>query len=86
MARLLFIVDDTFAVRNRGIVLVPGIALEDKAGTGTKVLLKLPDGSQSTCSILGAEQFMDARVTTRAILVDLEKSQVPIGTEVWTID
>ena len=86
MARLLFIVEDSFAIKGRGLVLVPGVALEDQAGKGTRIVLKVPLGTKLKSTILGAESFMDSRVSKKAILVNLNKSQVPNGTEIWTDD
>jgi hypothetical protein len=57
MARRLFIVEDTFMIKGRGLVPVPGIVPqgEERFCVGDPILLKRPDGSSLAWQIGGLE-------------------------------
>lgn len=82
MATFLFKVEDRFVIPHRGLVLFPGLG--DKAAlvkTGSSIRLIRPDKSEIVTSIKG--------ITTEAnhdILIPLTSDDVPMETEVWTID
>ncbi|WZO98811.1 hypothetical protein EP7_000402 [Isosphaeraceae bacterium EP7] len=59
MARLLFTVEDTFEIRNRGLVLVPGIIPEgdERFRIGAPITLLRPDGSSLDAQIGGIDMF-----------------------------
>lgn len=73
---LLFIVDNTFLIPGRGLILTPGPG-KKPANLGDKIKLIRPDKSVIETIIIGMS-FND----NRDILVEKELN-VPIGTEVW---
>jgi translation elongation factor EF-Tu-like GTPase len=90
MARRLFTVEDTFTVRGRGLVFVPGIVPQgdERFKVGDPIVLRLP-GGKSTLSNIGAIEFLTgAKSRTDVVLLfkELRKEDVPIGTEVWSVD
>ena len=89
MPRLLFKVEDTFLIRARGVVLVPGIAPvgDERFRTGDGLRLKRPDGSEVQTTIGGLEMFTGTMKPDMPVLLKgLGKADVPIGTEVWSVD
>ena len=87
MARKLFAVEDTFTIQQRGPILAPGVQPEDdeRFRTGDALRLVRPDGSEVFTSIGGIEFFHPDPLGRFAILVPLAKSEIPIGTEVWSL-
>ena len=88
-SRCLFVVEDSFLIRGRGLVLVPGIIPEgdERFRVGNPIRLKRPDGSAIDTSIGGLELVCpNPRMDAVIMLNDLSKEDVPIGTEVWSID
>ena len=89
MPRLLFKVDDTFLIRARGLVLVPGIVPvgDERFRIGDSLRLKRPDGSEVETTIGGLEMFTETtKPDIPVLLKGLGKEDVPIGTEVWSVD
>jgi translation elongation factor EF-Tu-like GTPase len=89
MARRLFTVEDTFMVRGRGLVLVPGIVPQgdERFRVGDAIQKKLPDETSRFCNIDGLERITGtSRVDVVVLLRELTKEDVPIGTEVWSVD
>jgi hypothetical protein len=90
MARLLFTVEDIWTIRGRGIVISPGLVPQgdERFRLGDRLELHRPDGSVIVTKIEGWDLFH--RGPNGEIEVLLEKSitkdQVPIGTEVWSVD
>jgi hypothetical protein len=83
----LFIVEDTFAIKGRGLVLAPGIVPvgEERFRVGDPLLLKRPDGSTVDVSIGGVELLCpNPRHNVVIMLKGLSKEDVPVGTEVWS--
>jgi hypothetical protein len=88
MGRLLFVVEDTFAITGRGLVLVPGILPEgdERFRVGNSILLRKPDGSTVETRIGGLELLCpNPRHDVVIMLKDRTKADVPIGTEVWSV-
>jgi hypothetical protein len=90
MGRLLFVVEDTFMIRGRGLMTLPGIKLTDdeRFTRDDPILLKRPDGTAKRWCIGGVEMPMTPapRLEYPVLLEGLEKDDVPIGTEVWSVD
>lgn len=89
MARRLFTVEDTFAIRERGLVLAPGIIPEgeERFRVGDPITLLRPDGSSIEAKIGGLELLDPNRRRDVVIMLKgMTKSDVPIGTEVWSVD
>jgi hypothetical protein len=92
MARRLFVVEDTFFIKRRGLVLVPGIVpqAKERFRVGDPIVLKRPDGPRLESTIGGIEiiSCSPPRPGTDVVILlkNLDKAEVPIGTEVWSVD
>ncbi|MEX2092030.1 MAG: hypothetical protein WD971_05100 [Pirellulales bacterium] len=89
MSRMLFIVEDTFYIQDRGLVSVPGIVPigDERFRVGDEILLKRPDGTELATTIGGLELCdPNPRNEVVVVLKNLKKCDVPIGTEVWTVE
>ena len=87
MGRQLFTVEDTFIIRGRGLVMVPGIIPEgdERFRVGDQILLKRPDGSESVVNIDSLElPTPNRRHEVWVMLKNTSKQDMPIGTEVWS--
>ncbi len=85
MDRMLFTVEDTFLLKDRGMVLVPGIGPEDRIRVGDPLTLKRPDDTRLRTVISGIEMNTpNPRRTYPLLIRELSKEDVPIGTEVWS--
>ena len=87
-ARCLFIISDTFIIKGWGIALVPGIKPEgdERFRVGDTVELRKPDGTVARVKISAIEMFSPPSGALPIMLKDVtERSDVPIGTEVWSI-
>jgi hypothetical protein len=89
MARILFTVGDRFLVQGRGLVAVPGIVPQGSEcfRVGDPLLLRHPDGSVLRTAIGGLE-LLDPNPNHEVVVLfkDLSKDDVPVGTEVWSVD
>ena len=92
MARLLFVVEDAFFIKGRGLIPVPGIVPEgdERYRVGDPILLKRPDGSRLEWTIGGIEMLHcnPPRQANDVIILlkGLNKEDVPVGSEVWSVD
>jgi hypothetical protein len=92
MARCLFVVEDTFLIKGRGLVAVPGILCqgEERFRVGDPLLLKHPDGSCLEWKIGGIELISCSPPRPKnevvILLRGLSKDDVPIQTQVWSVD
>jgi hypothetical protein len=90
MPRILFVVDDAFLIKGRGLVPLPGIVpMEgERFRVGDPILLKRPDGTSKRWRIGGIEMFTTPapRYDFPILLDGLVKEDAPVGTEVWSVD
>ncbi len=90
MARCLFTVEDTFLIEGRGLVPVPGIAPQgdERFRVGDPIKLKRPDGSEMVRRIAGLELLCPRPRPDDVVILlkGLGKDDVPVGTEVWSVD
>ena len=91
MARLLFTVEDTFLIKGRGLVLVPGIIplRSERLQVNDPILLRRPDGSSLAWQIDALEILHGGSpdcIGTPIVVKALKKEDVPVGTEVWSVD
>jgi hypothetical protein len=88
--RKLFTVSDTFIIRRRGVVVMPGLVPvgEERFRVGDPLLLKRPNGSEIRTVIGGIEMFTppNPNLGFPILLKDLANEDVPVGTEVWSVD
>jgi hypothetical protein len=86
--RRLFTVTETFTVTGRGLVLVPGLAPvgEERFKAGDRILLRSPDGRETTTSIGALEvPLPNPKNEVLIMLTETAKHDVPAGTEVWSL-
>lgn len=92
MARRLFVDEDAFFIKGRGLVPAPGLVPEgdERFRVGDPILRKRPDGSRLEWTIGGIEMICCSppRPTHDVfiLLKGLSKEDVPIGSEVWSVD
>ncbi|CAN5320550.1 hypothetical protein BH10PLA2_BH10PLA2_02900 [soil metagenome] len=85
-------IEDTFFITGRGLVLVPGIVPQgDKRfQIGDSIRVIRPDGSQLACTIGGIEMISCSpprpKTDVVILLKGLGKEDVPIGSELWSSD
>jgi hypothetical protein len=87
MARKLFNVKDSFSIKGRGTVLLPGLAPEgdERFRIGDSLCLRRPDGTELRVAIGGFDFFHPGPQGEYAVLIALPKAEVPLGTEVWSL-
>lgn len=87
MAERLFVIADAFDLAVRGTALVPALEFDGQGWHATlDVELRRPDGVRSlTRARLMVEHFYPGGYK-RVVYVDVPKTEVPPGTEVWTTD
>ncbi len=90
--RLLFVVEDCFRIRGRGLVLLPGVPGPGDRTSG-RVAIERPDGSrvEATASPESFDGYTSAEAVKRwmegpwPICVDLPPDDVPLGSKVWLL-
>jgi hypothetical protein len=87
MARRILTVEDTFEIKGRGLIVVPGPLVEAYDGpTELPVEVKRPDGSVLNATLHFTQPFIHStpKVFRWALIFrGLMESDVPIGSEVW---
>jgi hypothetical protein len=90
VARLLFVVQDTFTIKEQGLILHPGLIpeREEHFRIGDPILLRRPDGTALKWQIDGLGLIHTPKPCNEVpvFLKGLSKDDVPAGTECWTID
>jgi hypothetical protein len=86
--RRLLTVEESFDITNRGLLVVPGpLETEYNGPRQFDVRLKLPSGDEKTASLTLEHIFQSPppkEIRWACVLKGVSKSDVPIGTEVWT--
>ena len=87
-ARLLAVVEDTFAISDRGLVIAPFVDLGGGPPRVVTVELHRPDGTVVSSEARAEVPFFDPprpQPEARHVLrfASLTKLDVPIGTEIW---
>ena len=88
MVQFLSIVEDTFAIEGRGLVIVPGIRLSDPSArvyVGDPLELRRADGTTQVTSVRGIEMGGRGDFIPLLLADGITKDDVPIGTEVWLL-
>jgi hypothetical protein len=92
MARCLFVVEDRLVLKGRGVVPLPGLVPqgEERFRVGDPIELRRPDGSRLRWTIGGLESGSTPPrppgTGVPILLRDLDRDDVPLGTEVWSVD
>jgi hypothetical protein len=90
MPRSLYTVEDSFFLKGRGLVTLPGIVPREgeRFRIGDWVEIRRPDGSRLVWAIGGIEMSDPAPPTPGVVILlrELGKEDVPIGSEIWSID
>lgn len=87
-AERLFIVSDTFAIADKGLVLSPGPLPGAAVAFGDVVELRRADGTVSQARVVGLASAAPSvvRKGTPMMLAGVGAKDVPPGTEVWTLE
>ncbi len=79
-------VEDSFLIKRRGVVVVPGLPADFRwrIDLGTMLTLERPDGSRIEAAVRGLESLPPGT----ALLLDLPggKAEAPPGTTLWVDD
>ncbi len=91
MKKLLVVVEDSFQVSGRSVVVVPTPSLEDagvsKRGDVAQVRLVRPDSTeQDVEATFYLAHFNPGGFRWECMLRGMKKEQVPPGTEMWLLD
>jgi hypothetical protein len=90
MPRRLLVVEQRLILRGKGLRLIPGFVHEagERIRAGDAVVLHRPDGSTFEANIQGTSTSVEWPSSNQLfLLLDVtNKTIVPIGTEVWSID
>jgi hypothetical protein len=89
MVRRLFTVEDVVAIKERRVVLFPGIVPEgdERFRIGDAIELRFADGDSRRVSIADfGLTTPNPHDTVVVVLRNEEKDDIPVGTEVWSID
>ena len=90
-ARLLLVVEETFAISGRGLIIAPDVDLGEAHQRHVNVELRRPDGTRVCAEAIAQVPFVNPPRNVshpRHVLrfVRLGKADVPVGTELWTTD
>jgi hypothetical protein len=88
MAERLLVVEECFRARGRGVLVMPKRVLHGPAGAKLTVRLRLPSGDERTTTASFDLPHVRGPLTPFAMLrlLELAPEDVPVGTEVWTVD
>jgi hypothetical protein len=85
--RLLLTIADTFMIAGRGLIVVPGPAIDELRGPGDVTTeLRRPDGSTLAATLNVGPTFGPPPSAIRrwnCVFRALSKADVPLGTQVW---
>ena len=83
----LLTIEDTFLISGGGLVVDPAPPVAEVRGPGEfEVELRLPDGSRRVATLTLLHEFITPPPAVRrwgCMFRVLDKTQVPLGTEVW---
>jgi hypothetical protein len=88
-SRLLLVVEDTFQIAGRGLIVVPGPSADRYKPGPLRVELRRPDGTRSEAN--GRLEFSFVSPPPKlapplaCVLLGLTKRDVPLGTQVWVL-
>lgn len=91
MSHRLFDVDESFTIRGRGIVLLPGVPKYEphpRVSPGMFIELHRPDGTVLATTIQSIEWFQTPSQPAAPLLMppEIGKEDVPVATEVWLVN
>ncbi|RKI64864.1 hypothetical protein D7X55_17310 [Corallococcus sp. AB049A] len=86
-ARLLLVVEDTFDIQARGVLVVPDVDLGEKGQLEVRVALRRPEGNVLQSVALAQIPLGSFRSKPQHVLCfrTLSKQDLPRGTEVWLL-
>lgn len=90
MARCLLTVKEAFEIEGRDLLLVPGIVPQEIElfSAGDPILLKYPDG-RTVNTVISELELIHPNPRNEVVVMmlkSLKKHDVPVGTEIWSID
>lgn len=89
MGRHLFTVEDRFVIRQRGMIITPGVVpqAEELFRVGDPLELRRPDGTSLRVTLAGFTFAIPGPKNEVYFILPAEvtKSEVPVGSEVWSV-
>ena len=88
MAMLLLTISEVFEINGRGSVPFPGVSWDMPVSlkVGQLVELRRPNGPMLRVEIGGIEHLTPNPHKMTPLLFNLPRSELPIGTEIWTLN
>ena len=88
MAERLVTVEEAFVARGRGVLIAPRFTLAQPRSGAFRVRLRSPDGAERETSAELEVSHMRGSLAPYAMvrLPELAPEDVPVGTEIWTLD
>lgn len=87
--RLLVVVEQTFAITGRGLVIAPVLPVAEARQARLSLEIRRPDGTRQRVEAIAQVPFSNPPPpvpATHLMLLDVVKDAVPAGTEIWTAD
>lgn len=88
MGHFLFKVQETFQLKDIGLVIAADIKIKDaKVGRGDELEFRLADGSKFITKVAGINimsPYNPERLFSFSLPKGADKAYIPIGTEVWS--
>jgi hypothetical protein len=85
--RKLLTIEEAFYISGRGVIVTPGIPIDDYSGPQSQtVILQRPDGAETTANATFDMPLVNPPPPLPyfvCVLVGLTKEDVPNGTEIW---
>lgn len=89
MEAFLTIVEDTFDIKGRGLIIAPSFSVSEyKFDTEEKIRVETPDGSEIFCNAYFQVPFQTPRPKVLSFccaLLKVSKEQVPIGSKIFVV-
>lgn len=91
MSKLLLVVEDSFQVSGRGVIVFPALSPEavgsSRHGYTAQVRLARPDATEEVVEATFEREYIGPRrLDCLCVLRDAKKEQVPPDTEIWLLD
>jgi hypothetical protein len=88
MTKRLLVVEDAFLAGGRGVMVTPKITVDGDAAAPIAVNLRRPDGTERAATAALQVAHIRGPLAPFAMvrLVDAGLEDVPVGTEIWTVE
>jgi hypothetical protein len=88
MSHKLLVVSDAFLAGGRGVLVEPRVTVDEPPRAPFKVKLRLPSGEERETNASMDVAHMRGKLAPYAMyrLLDVKVEDVPVGTEIWSVD